>query len=112
MSATLRGALALALAGLWAVAGAAEAAKKKGLAPIAPEEAVSTHSPFETGECGFCHAGDQKARKGGKLLRSANQLCFDCHEDFRAAVKNHPASKAACISCHSPHNAKKRKLLL
>ncbi len=112
MAGTLRGALALALASLWVVAGAAEAARQKSLAPIASEEAVSTHSPFETGECGFCHADDQKAKKGGKLLRAANQLCFDCHEDFRSAVKNHPRSKAACISCHSPHNSKKRKLLL
>lgn len=112
MVAWVRGALAVALASLWLVAAAAEAARPKGLAPLPPEEAISTHSPFETGECGFCHADDRKGKKGGRLLRPANQLCFDCHEDFRAAVKNHPRSKAACISCHSPHNAKKRKLLL
>ena len=102
--------LALSAAGLWVGAGVAAAAGRS-LAPIAAEEAVSTHSPFETGECGFCHV-EKKGGKGGKLLRAANELCFDCHEDFRGTVKNHPKSKGSCTVCHSPHNAKKRKLLL
>jgi len=105
-----RGALAVAVATLLTGAGVAGAAQRS-LAPVAQEEAVSTHSPFETGECGFCHL-DKKGQKGGKLLRAANELCFDCHEDFRATVKNHPKNKGSCTVCHSPHNSKKRKLLL
>jgi len=107
----VRLALAALTAGLVGLAGAAGAAGLRTLAPIAAEEALSTHSPFESGECGFCHA-EKKGRKGGKLLRAANELCFDCHEDFRTAVKNHPKNKGSCTACHSPHNAKKRKLLL
>lgn len=106
----VRPTLALLTAGLVGMAGVAGAAARS-LAPLAPEEALSTHSPFEAGECGFCHQ-EKKGQKGGKLLRAANELCFDCHEDFRTAVKNHPKNKGSCTVCHSPHNARKRKLLL
>lgn len=110
MAGTVRGVLAGAAAvGLWAVAGVALA--QRSLAPIDPGDAASTHSPFETGECGFCHT-ESKGSKGGKLLRAANELCFDCHEDFRTAVKNHPKNKGSCTACHTPHNSRKRKLLL
>ncbi len=111
MAGKVRGVLAVAVAGLWAGMGVAGAAAQRSLAPVAQEEAVSTHSPFETGECGFCHE-EKRGKKGGKLLRAANELCFDCHEDFRTAVKNHPKNKGSCTVCHSPHNSKKRKLLL
>lgn len=109
MAGKVRRVLAVA-AGFWVAAGVAAAAQRS-LAPLDPGDAVSTHSPFETGECGFCHA-EKKGQKGGKLLRAANELCFDCHEDFRGAVKNHPKNKGSCTACHTPHNSKKRKLLL
>lgn len=109
MAGNVQRVLAVVLASFWV--GAGVAAAQRSLAPLAPEEAVSTHSPFETGECGFCHA-EARGHKGGKLLRAANELCFDCHEDFRTAVKNHPKNKGSCTACHTPHNSKKRKLLL
>lgn len=96
---------------LFAAAGAAGAGQS--LAPISPDDAVSTHGPFEMGECGICHDPQDKAAPG-RLLKSGSALCFDCHEDFKAPVKNHPKvdAKSKCTGCHSPHNSKKRKLLL
>jgi len=92
--------------------GLAAAAPMK-LAPLPDGEAVSTHGPYEMGECAICH--DQKDKKApGRLLKAGAALCFDCHEDFRAPVKGHPrmAASGSCTACHSPHNSKKKKLLL
>ncbi len=81
------------------------------LAPIAKEQARSTHGPFEAGDCFTCHdPKDQVAP--GRLLKGQPGLCFDCHDEFRARVRNHPEPSRTCTRCHSPHNSKKRKLLL
>lgn len=101
-------ALAAAAALVLGAAGPAAAAGKS-LAPIPEQDAASTHSPFDAGECGLCH--DVAGGKPGKLIRAVPNLCFDCHEEFKAGVKGHKA-KAGCTGCHSPHNAKKKKLLL
>jgi predicted CXXCH cytochrome family protein len=85
------------------------AAAERNLAPIPQDQAVSTHGPFEMGECNICHQGT--AQKPGKILKAANDLCFDCHEEFKGTVKNHPSAKTKCTQCHSPHNSRKRKLL-
>jgi predicted CXXCH cytochrome family protein len=82
------------------------------LAPIADAESLSRHAPYEMGQCDICHDSSDKARTPGSLLKQGNGLCFDCHEDFKATVKGHPAAKSACVGCHSPHNARKKKLLL
>ncbi len=99
-------------AGILGVAGPASAgpAGARSLAPIPQNQAVSTHGPFEMGECAICHEG--KGPRPGKLLKAVNELCYDCHEDFKGTVKNHPASRATCTICHAPHNARKKKLLL
>lgn len=96
-------------AGILGAAGGAGAAGRS-LAPIPQEQAVSTHGPFEMGDCGTCHVG--KAPSPGKLLKPASDLCLDCHEDFAAQVAKHPRVKGNCTMCHSPHNARKKKLLL
>lgn len=101
--------LAAASAGILGAAGAASGAGRS-LAPIPEDQAVSTHGPFEAGECAICHQGS--APRPGKLIKAAPDLCFDCHEDFKGAVKNHPAGKGSCVLCHSPHNSRKKKLLL
>jgi predicted CXXCH cytochrome family protein len=81
------------------------------LAPLPEGEAVSSHGPYEMGECAICHdARDKKVP--GKLLKGGAALCFDCHEDFKAPVRGHPKASATCTGCHSPHNSKKKKLLL
>jgi predicted CXXCH cytochrome family protein len=100
----------LVLAALGAgILGSAAWAAERSLAPIPQEQATSTHGPFEMGECAICHEG--QAPRPGKVLKAANDLCFDCHEEFKVTVKNHPSAKAKCTQCHSPHNSRKRKLL-
>jgi len=82
------------------------------LAPIADVESASRHAPYEMGQCDACHDGAGNGRAPGPLVKPGNALCFDCHDEFKKAVKGHPAATGACTSCHSPHNAKKKKLLL
>lgn len=96
-------------------AGAAQAAGRH--AAIPNDQAVSTHGPYEAGACDTCHER-ANARDPGKALKVTNDLCFDCHDDFKAGspVKlekaKHPAGGTACTNCHNPHNSRKRKLLM
>jgi predicted CXXCH cytochrome family protein len=103
--------LGIAAAATGLLAGARAGAARRSLAPIPEEEAISTHGPYEMGDCKSCHVGSEGPNPG-KLRRAAPDLCFDCHEEFQAPVKGHPVSKRTCTACHSPHNARKRKLLL
>ena len=92
---------------------ASAAAGASRLAPIDAAEAVSTHAPFEMGACAACHdESERTASSPGRVLKVSNDLCFDCHEEYRGQVRRHPAPKGTCVGCHSPHNARKRKLLL
>ena len=100
-----------------ALGGAAAAADPKKLAPIAADDAVSTHGPFEMGACETCHARRDPRNPGPASV--SNDTCFGCHDDFKgsAPVKMdkavHPSVKSAtCVACHAPHNSRKRKLLL
>lgn len=102
--------LALALA---APAGAADSR----LAPIPKDQAVSSHGPYEMGACETCHARNDAKNPGPAAV--TNDTCYGCHDEFKgkAAVKMeraiHPATASAtCTGCHSPHNARKKKLLL
>lgn len=95
---------------LAAALGAARAPGR--LAPLPIEDQVSTHAPFEMGACSACHDVSDPSGPPGRLQKSANALCFDCHDDYQRRMKGHPAPEDACTSCHSPHNAKKKKLLL
>ncbi len=81
-------------------------------APLPIEEQVSTHAPFEMGACGTCHDATDPTAPPGRLLKPANVLCFECHDDYQKRMKGHPAPEDPCTSCHSPHNARKKKLLL
>ncbi len=104
--------LAAALALSSALALSASAAGAGRLAPIPDVESSSRHAPYEMGQCDICHDASDKAHTPGRPLKPGNELCFDCHEEFRSLVKGHPASKGASVDCHSPHNARKKKLLL
>jgi predicted CXXCH cytochrome family protein len=97
--------------GLTLLLAAAAAAAAGRLAPVPADEALSTHGPFEMGDCRACHVR-RRGPDPGKVRRASPGLCFDCHEDFRAPVKGHPAASETCTACHSPHNSRKRKLLL
>jgi predicted CXXCH cytochrome family protein len=90
----------------------ATAAAPGRLAPIPDVESASRHAPYEMGQCEVCHDASAGGSAPGPLRMSGNALCFDCHDEFKKTVKGHPAAKTACTSCHSPHNSRKRKLLL
>ena len=108
--------LAIVPAAALFVAASASGADSR-LAAIPSDLAVSTHGPYEAGACDTCHER-ASAKDPGKALKVTNDLCFDCHDDFKsgAAVKlekaKHPAGATACTRCHNPHNSKKRKLLM
>ena len=100
---------------LGALATAALAAEPSRLAPIPNAEATSTHGPYEMGACETCHQRHDAANPG-PALKVTNDLCFECHDEFKGTspVKMesavHPTTKAACTTCHNPHNSRKKKL--
>ncbi len=87
------------------------------LAPVPPAEAVSTHGPYEMGACETCHQRHD-AKDPGSALKVTNDLCFECHDEFRGKAKVrleaavHPDVNASCTTCHNPHNSRKKKLRL
>jgi len=109
---SVRPLLLVALVGLPVLSLARERGKGR-LAPLA-EPVVSTHGPFEAGECKLCHQRSDR-RNPGKLVRAGNEVCFDCHDEFEGTATRkmrHPSPKQSCTRCHNPHNSRKRKLLL
>lgn len=108
--------LALISAAALFVAAAAAAADSR-FAAVPNDQAVSTHGPYEAGACDTCHERSN-AKDPGRALKVTNELCFDCHDDFKASgvklekMKHPSGSSTACTKCHNPHNSKKRKLLM
>ncbi len=74
-----------------------------------------SHAPYEMGECGICHTGDDPADPG-PVEGSVTELCYGCHEAIEQAMKQSRAVHAAveddCTYCHNPHNAAYRMLLI
>ena len=110
--------LALGLALPSRVAAAAEEAKpaaaNPGRGPLPLKvAAVSSHAPFEAGECQLCHErADPK--DPGAVPKKGKDLCLGCHEEFNATLAQphvHPPVKRGCVSCHNAHNSAQRKLL-
>jgi predicted CXXCH cytochrome family protein len=99
-----------------ALAVSAQAASSR-YAAVPADQAVSTHGPFEAGACDTCHES-ANPKNPGKAIKVTNDLCFDCHDDFKSGspVKldksKHPSGNSTCTGCHNPHNSKKRKLLM
>ncbi len=87
------------------------------LAPIPRAEAVSSHGPYTMGACEACHQRHD-ASNPGPALKVSNDLCYECHDEFRGSAPVrmekalHPIVKADCTSCHNPHNARKKRLRL
>ena len=58
------------------------------------------------------------ARNPGPAIKVSNDLCFDCHDEFRGAVAVrmdkavHPKASTSCTGCHNPHNSRKKKLCM
>ena len=84
-------------------------------APLAsPATAVSSHAPYESGDCNLCHAEGDRDHPGPVLSKGA-EGCLGCHEEFGDVFKRkhvHKPLKEGCIACHNPHNATARKLLV
>lgn len=87
------------------------------LAPLPRDQAVSTHGPYEAGSCETCHVRRDPEDPGPASV--TDETCFDCHDEFRGRAKVkleksiHPRDgDKSCLGCHSPHNARNRKLLL
>ncbi len=85
------------------------------VAPLPPEQKVlSSHAAFEGGDCAICHQ-NADPHKPGPINGTVNQLCLDCHDDFKvilARKSSHAAATASCTNCHNPHNAALPKLLV
>ncbi len=85
------------------------------LAPLAAEvKAVSSHSPFEAGDCSLCHQ-NKDPKEPGPGHRPGNDSCLNATRDFKAVMArkfSHVAAKESCVSCHNPHNAAQSKLLV
>lgn len=89
--------------------------KKHNLTPLAATEpGVTSHAPFESGDCSICHQ-NKDAKNPGPLTAPANDQCLGCHEEFTktmAQTSSHGAARESCVNCHNPHNAKLPKLLV
>lgn len=85
------------------------------VAPLpAKPSPVSSHAPYEAGDCKICHQNADPKQVGG-LRKPAPGLCLECHEEFAGVLKRqhtHPPARKECTSCHNPHNARYPKLLL
>jgi predicted CXXCH cytochrome family protein len=83
--------------------------------PLPPGEKVGwSHGPYEAGDCSVCHQKNDR-NNPGPLVKTGNDLCYACHEEFADIMARrfkHPPAVENCTSCHNPHNAKERKLLI
>lgn len=91
-------------------------ARKPGaMAPLpAGSPHKSMHGPYSEGECDLCHQR-KDARNPGPLLKAVNDLCIDCHEDYKAVTERtakHAPVVEACTNCHNAHSSRERALLL
>jgi predicted CXXCH cytochrome family protein len=89
------------------------AAARPSLAPLPPGQAVSTHAPFEAGDCSICHASSNP-RAPGPVTTKGTALCTECHGEvaaMQARSVKHPPAQAACTTCHNPHNGRHPKML-
>lgn len=85
------------------------------LAPLpATAAATSSHAPFEAGDCKICHQNADPKQPGPVPVKGP-ALCLGCHEEFDGVMKRphtHKPARGDCTTCHNPHNAASRKLLL
>ncbi|HET9754102.1 MAG TPA: cytochrome c3 family protein [Myxococcales bacterium] len=90
-------------------------AKPLSLAPVKARAALSTHSPYEVGDCSLCHQR-KNPRDPGPVSIAGDKGCTVCHEEFLELAKSrrfkHAPGKVGCIGCHNPHNASVKGLLL
>lgn len=84
-------------------------------APLPPQsKPVSSHAPFEDGDCKICHQ-NADPKNPGPVANTGIGLCGSCHEEFAAIMARphvHRAARKTCVNCHNPHNANNAKLLI
>lgn len=67
------------------------------------------HPPYQSKECSGCHDRERM----GKFVLPQPDLCYQCHDDFRATYRFvHAPVEGNCTDCHIPHIAKYDKLLI
>lgn len=75
-------------------------------------KALSSHAPYEAGDCKVCHV-NADPKNPGPARKAGTALCLECHEEFipilDRAHKHRPARRD-CNACHNPHNARHPKL--
>jgi predicted CXXCH cytochrome family protein len=81
----------------WTAAAEASARPSRGPLPTTMTP-VSSHAPFESGDCNLCHATSDP-KQPGPVVKTGVDMCLGCHEEFADVLKrphvHPPASKAA-----------------
>ena len=72
-----------------------------------------THGPVALGQCSLCHV-PHSSRYAGLLTAPMPDLCLGCHDAKRTLERPYHATAQfqPCTSCHDPHFAGNRRLLL
>lgn len=72
-----------------------------------------THGPVALGQCSLCHVA-HSSRYAGLLTAPMPDLCLGCHDPKRTMERPYHATAAVqpCTTCHDPHFAGNRQLLL
>ncbi len=72
-----------------------------------------THGPVALGQCALCHVS-HSSRYAGLLTAPMPDLCLGCHDAKRTMERPYHATAGtqACTTCHDPHFAGNRQLLL
>lgn len=87
---------------------------KRPLRPL-KGKTVSSHAPFESKACGFCHVS-KNPKKPGAAKKDVYKLCYSCHAELKSSMaKNkykHAVMQSGCGTCHNPHNSTHKGLLL
>ncbi len=68
---------------------------------------ANMHQPYEKGLCNKCHAGEIS---GGRMKKSDEGLCLDCHQqvegDFQKIFRHVQGPRSNyCLHCHGPHGS-------
>ena len=68
------------------------------------------HPPFKEKNCSSCH----DTQHMGQMVAEEPQLCYQCHDSKTGNhdFKHGPVGAGYCTSCHRPHMAEAKKLLL
>jgi predicted CXXCH cytochrome family protein len=93
------------------VAAMSRSMSKSRLAPLPNSRAAaSAHAPYTMGDCAVCHQPGTRSHVGS-VSRSHSALCLDCHDQVNE-MASHTKMTNTCTSCHNPHNAAEKMLLL